>query len=59
MGRDVNLVFSGRYFVHMDGKGVLENENASVAIAGDTIVEIGPDLAAKYPQAENIAEPHG
>jgi len=59
MGRDVNLVLSGRYLVPMDGQGVLENENASVAIAGDTIVEIGPDLAAKYPQAEIIAEPHG
>ena len=59
MGRDVNLVLSGRYLVTMDGQGVLENENASVAVAGDTIVEIGPDLAAKYPQAEIIAEPHG
>ncbi len=59
MGRDVNLVLSGRYLVPMDGQGVLENENASVAIAGDTIVEVGPDLAIKYPQAENIAEPHG
>lgn len=59
MSRDVNLVLSGRYLVPMDGQGVLENENASVAIAGDTIVEVGPDLAVKYPQAENIAEPYG
>jgi 5-methylthioadenosine/S-adenosylhomocysteine deaminase len=58
MGDDVNLIVSGQYLVTMDGQGVLENENASVAIAGDTIVEIGSDLAAKYPQAENIAEPH-
>ena len=49
MGNDVNLVLSGRYLVTMDGQGVLED--ASVAIAGDTIVEIGPGLAASYPQA--------
>jgi len=57
MGNDVNLVLSGRYLVTMDGQGVLED--ASVAIAGDTIVEIGPGLAASYPQAEHINQPHG
>jgi len=57
MGTEVNLVLSGRYLVPMDGQPVLEN--VSVAIAGDTIVGIGPDLAARYPQAENIAVPYG
>lgn len=59
MGHDVTLVVSGQYLVTMDGQGGLEKENASVAIAGDTIVEIGPDLAAKYPLAEIIVEPRG
>ncbi len=59
MGHDVTLVVSGQYLVTMDGQGILEKENASVAIAGDTIVEIGPDLAAKYPLAEIIVEPRG
>ena len=53
----VNLVVSGRYIVTMDGGPVLEN--CSLAVAGDTIVEIGPKLAEKYPQAEQINEPHG
>ena len=57
MGHDVNLIISGRYLVPMDGQVVLEN--ASVAIAGDIIVGIGPDMASQYPQAENIAVPHG
>jgi len=54
---DVTLVLSGRYLVTEAGQEVLEQ--SSVAIAGDTIVEIGPDLAAKYPQAEHINQPHG
>jgi len=53
----VTLVLSGRYLVTRPDREVLEN--SSVAIAGDTIVEIGPDLAAKYPRAEQISTPHG
>ena len=54
---DVTLVLSGRYLVTEAGQEVLEN--SSVAVAGDTIVEIGPDLVAEYPRAEHINQPHG
>ncbi len=57
MGHGVNLVVSGRYLVAMDGQPV--QENAAVAIAGDTIVDIGPGLAGRYPQAEHITVAHG
>jgi 5-methylthioadenosine/S-adenosylhomocysteine deaminase len=59
MDSTVNLVLSGRYLVSMAESGVVEHENISVAIAGDTIVDIGPALAGQYPQAEHIATPHG
>jgi 5-methylthioadenosine/S-adenosylhomocysteine deaminase len=57
MKSDVTLVLSGRHVVTMDGSGVLDH--GCVAVAGDTIVEIGPGLAEKYPRAEQLAEPHG
>ena len=53
----VTLVLSGRYLVTRADREVLEN--SSVAIAGDTIVEIGQDLAVKYPRAEHISQSHG
>ncbi len=55
---DVHLILSGRYLV-ANSQDVQEQENISVAVAGDRIVEIGPNLAEKYPQAECIAHPHG
>ena len=57
MENDVHLVVSGRYLVPMDGQGVLEN--TSVAVAGDSIVDIGPDLNARYPQAEHLTTGRG
>ena len=53
----VTLVLSGRYLVTRADREVLAN--SSVAIAGDTIVEIGPDLSIKYPDAEHISQSHG
>jgi 5-methylthioadenosine/S-adenosylhomocysteine deaminase len=55
---DVHLILSGRYLV-ANSREVQEQEDISVAVAGDRIVEIGPKLAKKYPQAECIAHPHG
>ncbi len=57
MNTAVNLVLSGRFVVTTAQADVLEK--TSVAIAGDTIVAIGPDLVHQYPQAEHIDEPHG
>lgn len=57
MNSQVTLVVSGRYLVTSANADVLENK--SVAVAGDTIVEIGQDLAAQYPDAEHITEPRG
>ena len=54
---EVTLVLSGRYLVSGPDQEVLEQ--SSVAIAGDTIVEIGSDLGTKYPQAEHISQAHG
>jgi len=54
---DVTLVLSGRYLVIGPDQDVLEQ--SSVAIAGDTIIEIGSDLAARYPRAEHISQAHG
>ncbi len=66
VNKEINRVLSGKYLVPMDGQGVLEagsgdeeNSVISVAIAGDTIAEIGYDLSRKYPDAEHIATPHG
>ncbi len=55
---DVNLILSGRYLV-ANSREVQEQENISVAVAGDSIVAVGPDLVEKYPLAECIAHPHG
>ena len=48
---DVQLILSGRYLVANSGE-TDERENISVAVAGDRIAEIGPNLAEKYPEAE-------
>lgn len=56
--RDVTLILVGRYLV-ANSRDVTEQENISVAVAGDRIVEIGPNLAEKYPQAECISHAHG
>jgi len=56
--REVNLILAGRYLV-ANSREVQEQQDISVAVAGDRIVEIGPNLAEKYPQAECIAHPHG
>ncbi len=58
MHNEVRLVLAGRWLVSIDGE-VREETGISVAVAGDSIAEIGPDLAAKYPQAELLACPHG
>ena len=52
MKQEVKLILSGRYLVSMDGQEVVEQENISVAVAGTDIVNIGPNLAREYPQAE-------
>jgi len=59
MNQDVHLVLSGRWLISMDGSAAQEEKGISVAIAGNRIAEIGPNLAAKYPQAEQLACPHG
>lgn len=56
--RDVQLILSGRYLV-TNSREVQEQDNISVAVAGDCIVEIGPNLAKKYPQAECLKHSHG
>uniref|UniRef100_UPI004057AF80 amidohydrolase family protein n=1 Tax=Candidatus Electronema sp. TaxID=2698783 RepID=UPI004057AF80 len=58
MRQNVQLVLAGRWLVSMDG-GVREEAGISVAVAGDGIAEIGPNLAVKYPQAELLTCPHG
>ncbi len=58
MNQNVNLVLSGRYLV-TNSQEVREQKNISVAVAGDIIVEIGLDLADKYPQSECLTHPHG
>ncbi|MCI5223319.1 MAG: amidohydrolase [Candidatus Electrothrix sp. AR4] len=55
---DVNLILSGRYLVR-NSQDVEEQDNISIAIAGDRIVEVGPNLTEKYPQAECLNHPHG
>ncbi len=57
MNPDVTLVVSGRYLVTAADQPV--QENISVAVAEDRIVEIGPDLHTQYPQAEHLATPRG
>ncbi|XOF33624.1 MAG: amidohydrolase [Candidatus Electrothrix sp. YB6] len=62
MSREVqsndHLILSGRYLV-ANSRDVQEQKNISVAVADDRIVEIGPNLAEKYPQADCLAHPHG
>jgi 5-methylthioadenosine/S-adenosylhomocysteine deaminase len=55
---DVDLIIAGRYLV-ANSQDVQEQKNISVAVAGERIVEIGPDLAKKYPQAQCIYHAHG
>jgi hypothetical protein len=57
MNPEVTLVVSGRYVVPVDGSGVLEN--AGVAVAGDTIVEIGSDLVENIPGPNSSTNPTG
>jgi len=54
------LLVSGRYLVTMDHDDRILEEGA-LLIRDDTIVDIGPagDLAARYPGAERVDEPHG
>ncbi len=56
----VDLVLTGRYLLTMDGQGTIM-EHAGLAVAGDTILELGPaaELEAKYPDAVRIARPQG
>ncbi|MGR0480455.1 MAG: amidohydrolase [Candidatus Electronema sp. V4] len=58
MRHDVHLILAGRWLVSMDG-AAREEAGISVAVAGDSIAEIGPNLAAKYPQAELLSCPYG
>lgn len=58
MRHDVQLILSGRWLVSMNG-AVREGAGISVAVAGDSIAEIGLNLAAKYPQAELLACQYG
>ncbi|XCN71297.1 MAG: amidohydrolase [Candidatus Electrothrix aestuarii] len=55
---NIHLILSGRYLV-AHSQEVVEQENISVALAGDSIVEVGVNLAAKYPQAECLSHAHG
>jgi 5-methylthioadenosine/S-adenosylhomocysteine deaminase len=59
MNHDITLVLTGRWLVSMDGSAAQEEAGISVAIAGDRIAELGLNLAAKYPQAEQLTCPHG
>ncbi|MGX9728292.1 MAG: amidohydrolase [Candidatus Electronema sp. VV] len=54
----MQLILSGRWLVSMDG-GAQEEAGISVAVAGDSIAEIGPNLAVKYPAAELLSCPYG
>ena len=57
MNDKVTLVVSGRYC--LPEKGTVLTGSPCVAIAGDTIVELGQELWKKYPDAEHLATPHG
>jgi len=54
------LLVSGRYLATMDHDDRILEQGA-LLIRGHTIADIGPadDLAARYPGAERVAEPHG
>ncbi|MCF6289466.1 MAG: amidohydrolase [Desulfobacterales bacterium] len=58
--RPVTLLIRGRYLVTQDRERTII-DNGGVAVAGDTIVEIGPgrELLARYPGVEVIDEPRG
>lgn len=60
MTTTADLLLTGRYLVTMDGQQQVIEEGG-VAIAGDTIVEVGKgsELLARYPRARVMAEPHG
>lgn len=60
MSTTADLVLTGQYLVTMDGQQRVI-EVGGVAIAGDTILEVGKgaDLLARHPQARVMAEPHG
>jgi 5-methylthioadenosine/S-adenosylhomocysteine deaminase len=54
------LLLTGRYLLPAsDQAGLLQD--AGIAIAGDTIVAVGPtdELIRRYPNAERLHEPHG
>ncbi len=59
MNQQVDLILSGRYLVPMDGQEAVTKEDISVAVAGTDIVEIGENLAGKYPGAECLHLAHG
>ena len=58
--RRVTLLVCGRYLVTQDQERTIV-DHGGVAMAGDTIVEVGPgrELLARYPGVEVIDEPHG
>ncbi len=55
-----DLVLTGAYLLTMDREGTVL-EDGGLAIAGETIIEIGPsaDLLDNHPEALVIGEPHG
>ena len=54
------LIVSGKYLLTMDEEDAIL-ENGALVIEGDRIVEVGsaPEIRAKYPNADLIAEEHG
>ena len=60
MSATADLVLTGQYVVTMDGQQRVIEEGG-VAIAGDTILDVGKgaDLLARHPQARVMTEPHG
>lgn len=60
MSATADLVLTGQSVVTMDGQQRVIEEGG-VAIAGDTILEVGKgeELIARHPQARVMAEPHG
>lgn len=60
MSATADLLLTGQYVVTMDGQQQVIEEGG-VAIAGDTILEVGKgaELIARHPQARVMAEPHG
>ena len=60
LGHNANLLITGRY-LYLQDKHKTMVRDGGVAILQDTIVEtgIGSELAAKYPEAENLATEHG